>query len=305
MRQIDSGTKLEKLLEAQLRIWPDHGRYLDKSFLARSDAETKFSYVLSELIDSLVGPELHGFVRDYRWLCERFIEEELYFRRSGRYRHDSIPEVVKEVYGNPGFMTRYMRGLLISQLFWNNHFSVIHYYANTYLPSNRLHYSHLEIGPGHGLLLCFAARDPRCASAAGWDISPTSLELTRRNLSVLEIASKVRLEQRNAAEADSSQETFDSVVISEVLEHLEAPGAMLEALRPRVRPGGRLLINFPINSPAPDHIYLLRTPESVAEMVKSAGWKIHETRNFPGTGYSEEMARKKHFTISCVVVAGL
>src|SRR3712207_7808068 len=52
-------------------------------------------------------------------------------------------------------------------------------------------------------------------------------------------------------------------VISEVLEHLEQPGQALAFLRDCMTADGRIFINVPLNSPSPDHIYLLSSPEDV------------------------------------------
>jgi len=57
--------------------------------------------------------------------------------------------------------------------------------------------------------------------------------------------------------------------------------AALKATARRLRPGGRLWVNVPINSPAPDHIYLFRTPEEAVDAVQAAGFEVSETAFFP------------------------
>jgi hypothetical protein len=77
----------------------------------------------------------------------------------------------------------------------------------------------------------------------------------------------------------------------------------LRGLRQHLAPRGRLFVNVPVNSPAPDHIYLLRTPEEAVEMVRSSGYDVLDHRFFPMTGHTEAKARKNKLTISCVIVA--
>jgi 2-polyprenyl-3-methyl-5-hydroxy-6-metoxy-1,4-benzoquinol methylase len=274
---------LHRLATAQLEAWPEHEKFLRRRFGA--------------------GGDVARFVADYRWMCDRVMEEELHFRREGRYRLSSFAEADREVYSNKEYMARYMNGLLLSQIWWANHTAVITYYADEFLAGNRAGYRHLEIGPGHGLLLYFAARDPRCEAAGGWDLSDASIEATHHALRVLGAPREARLVKQSVFDAAPPGERYDSVVISEVCEHLEDPKAALANLRGVLAPGGRLFVNMPINSPAPDHLFLLRTPEEVVDLVRSSGYEIEASRAFPLSGYTEEKARKAGLTMSCVVVA--
>ena len=61
---------------------------------------------------------------------------------------------------------------------------------------------------------------------------------------------------------------------------------------------GRLFLSVPVNSPAPDHIYLFRTPEEAIDMVREAGFDIQHTLFSPCTGVSLARARKHRLTIS-------
>jgi 2-polyprenyl-3-methyl-5-hydroxy-6-metoxy-1,4-benzoquinol methylase len=300
--RIQLRSSLAQLVDAVLRVWPEHRHYLEVSFEVRSPEMMHFSHRLGELVFKLCAHDIESFAQSYRWMCEKFNEEEIPFRRTGRYRLCALSDVIAEVYNNPIVMGHYMRGLLISQLFWVNHASVMHYYVSSFLPNTPTSFNHLEIGPGHGLLLCFAAMDSKSKTVSGWDISATSLESTRKSLLTLGLDKKVKLEIHDAATEKDDHSKFHSLVISEVLEHVEKPAELLSALKSRISAGGRIFINVPVNSPAPDHIFLWRTPEEVLEMVKATGYSIIESRFFPMTGYTEEKARKRLATISCAII---
>jgi 2-polyprenyl-3-methyl-5-hydroxy-6-metoxy-1,4-benzoquinol methylase len=291
-------SSLSRLLEIQLAVWPDHDRFLATRF---ETADLAFAEELAGLV-LRVTDDPAKLAADYKWLCEQLYEEELYFRRVGTYRLSKFEDALREVYSNHEFMARYMNGVLLSHVWWDNHARVIQYYAQSFLAQNRSGYAHLEVGPGHGLLLHFAANDPRCAAATGWDVSETSIGATCEALARTGCTRDVRLVQRNIFDATVGDERFDSIVLSEVAEHLEDPKAALVGLRDHLVSGGRLFVNVPVNSPAPDHIYLFNTPEEGVDLVRDAGYAIAETRFFPMTGNSEERARKMKATISCVVV---
>ena len=95
----------------------------------------------------------------------------------------------------------------------------------------------------------------------------------------------------------------ESAIISEVLEHLEEPDRALDTLKLALKPGGRLFINVPINSPAPDHIYLLSDVAAARSLVESAGLRVTSLRAVPLTGYSLAQAEQAKATISCLIVA--
>jgi SAM-dependent methyltransferase len=229
-------------------------------------------------------------------------EETIRFLRAGEYRCKTFAEAEANVYSNKPFMEKYMDGLLVSQPLWFNHARTYFAFKHSFLPSLVPDADYLEIGPGHGLLLAQAASDPAIASVSAWDVSAESLRQTARALTRLGINREAHLEQRDVLAAPPG-ETFDAIVISEVLEHLEEPRRALEALVRHLREGGRIFINVPVNSPAPDHIYLLRTPDEAVELVESAGLRIKEQAFEPMSGYSLERAKTRGATITCLFVA--
>jgi len=294
---------LESVRRAVLEIWPEHESFLAKSLPGDEVANLRHADQVAALILSLMGESPKTVIEDYRWTCERLLEEELYFRRNGDYRIKDFAVAKAEVYENAEFMSRYVNGLLLSHLLWANHRAVLRFFTEHFLPGNPAGFTHLEVGPGHGLFLHLAASHPACASALGWDISATSVEHTRQCLERLGAPQTARVERQDIMAATDSDITFDSVVISEVLEHLEDPQAALLSLKKVMAPNGRIFINVPVNSPAPDHIYLLETPEQAFQMIEDCGFSITDTACFPATGYSEERARKLQATLSCVAIA--
>lgn len=296
------GPASRKLLDALLHDWPEHAGFLEKSFRARDPREREVTEQLAELVLRLHPGDPSVLTRGYRWMCEMVREEELEFRRNGHYRYSSFREVNELVYQQRERMADYMAGLLLSSVCWANHTRSMAFYADRFLAGNAAGYRHLEVGPGHGLLLFMAAADPGCASVTGLDISRESLDQTGRALARLGSPKPTRCLTHDIARPIEESERFESVVLSEVCEHLESPGVALAHLRGIMAPGGRIFVNMPINSPAIDHIFLLKTPEEVVELVKSAGFEIEETMNAPASSYTEQRARKLSAAISVCVI---
>jgi 2-polyprenyl-3-methyl-5-hydroxy-6-metoxy-1,4-benzoquinol methylase len=297
------------IVEALLGVWPEHARFLEQSFASRDAPLMAATERHADAIVAIVGDgaRLVSFCEDYRFLCDRLMEEEIFFRRHDRYRLQRFEDALTEVYSNGPFMARYMNFLLLSHVVWANHARAMAHFDDRYLRGLPPGADHLEIGPGHGLLLHLAAGAPNVASVTGWDISDTSIAQAAACLSALGDAGRVTLAKRDLFDTDDDADPrrFDSAALSEILEHLEDPVAALRATARRLRPGGRLWINVPVNSPAPDHIYLFRTPEEVVSVVEAAGFTPLETAFFPMTGQTLERARKRLLTISVVVTAEL
>lgn len=204
-------------------------------------------------------------------------------------------------------MTRYMNGLLLSNIFWDNHARAFAHYSNRFLPMVRPGSDFLEIGPGHGMFLVFAARREEFRSVSGWDVSSASLAATRSALQTIGVERTVTLRSQNLFDDDPAGDApaFDGIVLSEILEHLEDPLGALRAVTRRLRSGGLVWVNVPANSPAPDHIYLLRAPEEACDLVEQAGLEVIDHAFFPMTGASLERARRQALSVSCVVIGRL
>ena len=294
------------LRDRLLSLWPDHAAYLTKSFAGRADDVLAVSEQLAGYILTLAAHHAGGLdalCADYRFLCEEIVlPEELHFRRTGQYRLSNFADADAQVYANAPYMARYVNGILLSQLFWLNHASAFAHFATRYLPALREGSAHLEIGPGHGLFLHFAALSSQVTSVAGWDISPTSIAATKAALTLLNCPVPVQLTLQNMFDAPASDARFDSVTMSEILEHLEDPVAALRAVKAHIAPGGRIFVNVPANSPAPDHIFLIDSLAHAVSLLEQAGFSVIDQAAYPMAGATLAQAEKHRLSVSCVVV---
>ncbi len=270
---------LKSFIEMQLLISPDQEKFLRRRFQTVDAEELEFLEELARLVRRLEPASEKTLYEDYAWLCAEQVKEELHFRRQKTYRLTSFEQAVAEVYSNATYMTRYMNGLLLSQLWWSNHTSVLKFYRDTYLAGLPSSYSHLEIGPGHGLFLYFAAHQAKAGTVTGWDISPASVQLTAKALRKLGLRRMPNLELQNMFSSPVGE--FDSVVFSEVLEHMEKPRDALDVIRTLLSKRGRLFLNMPINSPAPDHLFNVDTPENLEKFIVQSGFQGSRQAVFP------------------------
>jgi 2-polyprenyl-3-methyl-5-hydroxy-6-metoxy-1,4-benzoquinol methylase len=293
---------LAELLQRQFKVTPQYEEALIRRFGAADSQDLQVCDGLASNILALTKGGLDEYLRSYDFICRVVLDEEIFFRRNGRYRLQTFEEALREVYLNETFMHDYMRGLLLTQVYWANHTACIRYFETVFLAGLPPDARFLDIGPGHGLFTARAIASGRCASVTGWDVSPTSLAETERSLNTLGYRDGFTLQERDIL-GEVGEERFDGIVFSEVLEHLDQPAEALRAIRRLLSPRGRLFVNVPVNSPAPDHIFLLRSPEEAVSFVESAGFRTVDTAFFPMTGATLERARKHDLTISICIVA--
>ena len=296
---------------AVISAWPEHAKFLRASFASRSSEVLDTTEIIARLLIRVADStarDLRLFAEDYRFLCEQIVyPEELYFARVGEYRLKTFEEANREVYANGDLMTRYMNGLFVSDALWFNHASAMNDFAKTYLPGALAGGRHLEIGPGHGMLLHLALRFGLFGSCTAWDVSETSVSHVRGVLAMLGESDRVDLRLADGysdGALAANRGRFDTVVLSEVLEHLERPLLALQIIRELLTPDGTVWINVPANGPAPDHLFLLRSVAEAEEIVRSAGLAVVRTAaTSPGGRHARSRHSQSSSPISCIVVA--
>ncbi len=298
-RELGNRPALTRLVERVLASWPDHLSYIGERFGNCEREHLDFCEHISQNVWSIISGDPDRYAENYRWTCDRMLEEEYHFHMTGEYRYKSFAEVQNGIDLEADYMTRYTDGLLLSQIFWVNQTRALHTYVRKFLTQVQPGATVLEVGPGHGLFLALAAERPG-ASVVGWDVSASSLANTSWALERMGVDSP-RLEHQNLHDA-RTDEQFDFVVASELLEHVDAPETALRRLRDLTRPGGKLFINIPVNSPAPDHINLWRSPDEIWAYIRDGGLRILTADVFPMTGYTVEEAEKNQSTLSCALV---
>lgn len=140
----------------------------------------------------------------------------------------------------------------------------------------------LEVGSGAGLFLKGAAR-------AGWDTA--GIELSEDAAAFARERLELDVRQERAEEMTFPAGSFDAAVMTDVIEHLFDPRAVLAAIQRALRPGGIVLITTPnfnavsryvhgkqweMLSPL-EHLYYF-TEETLGRLLEVTGFAVVESR---------------------------
>lgn len=288
------------LVENISEQFPVHRGFLDQAVAGATGQEIR---QLAGYLEFCTGK---GLTLDYLAECYLTIlgdtlEEQMYFRDHGQYRHSTFDEVAASVYHDRDYMDRYMYGLAITNFLWPNHVSMARFLRES-LPRGRGG-RYLEVGPGHGFLLLSAIEVGGFDDLLAVDLSAASVEQTRTIIDHFHPDAPARVEQRDFLEAgDLEPDSFDAIVMGEVLEHVEQPDVFLRRIAELAKDDAYIFVTTCINAPAVDHIYLWRTTDELEEMIRANGLAIVEPLRLPYEGKTLEESRELDLPINVAYV---
>ena len=236
----------------------------------------------------------------YLWYTNLIRLEELHFAQSHEYRYSDYAEVYGRVYGRDDYMRDYAAGLGMTQIFWANHYAIVQYYLDRFLPRVTEARTGAEIGVGHGLFHSELLRAAPNITTRMLDVSPACIEFTRRMVS----ATGLDRDRAQPLLGDVQKEiplpdaSLDVLLMGEVVEHLEKGAQVMTTMATKVKPGGHCFFTTAANAPAEDHILLFRTTGEIRSFLQECGWKILEEHVGTLGGMSVETAEEGHHNIN-------
>jgi 2-polyprenyl-3-methyl-5-hydroxy-6-metoxy-1,4-benzoquinol methylase len=228
---------------------------------------------------------LQGVLDAFAEFSQDFFDRQMEFMRSGEYRAKDYSEVVKAVYSDDRYMRSvYYPALLFCYLGSPNYRHILRAVDRAITTWEVLGYRRiLDFAGGHGFLLLHALQRLPLARGIGVDLSPSAGRFARelqRHTGWAAGRFDFRVQDLLQGD-DSGLDTFDAAFCCELLEHLPEPERALQALRDRIRPGGRLFITAAVRMESVDHLTLFRTTEEVASMLTGVGFDIVQESSVP------------------------
>jgi 2-polyprenyl-3-methyl-5-hydroxy-6-metoxy-1,4-benzoquinol methylase len=201
------------------------------------------------------------------------LREQIRFKKTGKYSAADQNIVKNEVYDNKDKMRSYIIGLLLSYLFWPNHYAIIKFYQECLREFNITNY--LEIGAGHGLFTVETLKRFPNTDCFLVDISETSLGITKELLRAYDIDIKnITFVNEDFLNISKPSMGYDFIVMGEVLEHVEDPMKFLNKAKLMLEENGVIFLSTCSNCPAVDHIYHFHCVGEIRQHIESAGLLI-------------------------------
>jgi 2-polyprenyl-3-methyl-5-hydroxy-6-metoxy-1,4-benzoquinol methylase len=202
--------------------------------------------------------------------------EEMHFVKENTYRYNDFSEVYEKVYGRDDYMLDYVVGLGMTQIFWPNHYQIVRFFLDHYLPLINNFEKGAEIGVGHGLFHSELLRVAPRMTTTMLDISQTSLNMTTKLIS----ATGLDPDRAKPVLCDVQKEiplpdvSLDALLMGELIEHLGDGRSFMAAIAAKMKLSGFCFFTTAANAPAEDHILLFRDTKEIRELIDQAGWDV-------------------------------
>ena len=238
----------------------------------------------------------------YNKMCMDFLKEQIRFKKTGVYRIDDASIANEEVYSDPKVMRYYMVGLLISYMFWPNHYALYQFFK-THLPKSEPS-SYLEVGVGHGLfsstmLKLFPSIQGTCI-----DISETSIKTAQEVLQSFKVdTSNLTYVHADFFTVDLDKK-FDFIVMGEVLEHVNDAYGFMRRAKHNLNENGKIYMSTAANSPALDHVYHFHNEREIRDLLDETGFKIEKELVLPADDIPQEKWEEELVTLNyCAILS--
>jgi 2-polyprenyl-3-methyl-5-hydroxy-6-metoxy-1,4-benzoquinol methylase len=225
------------------------------------------------------------------------LREQIRFRKTGAYLLDDAHVAHETVYSQKSVMRYYIVGLLLSYLFWPNHFQMLCFFKD-HLSNIRVERC-LEVGVGHGLFTVEMMRRFPNSEVTLVDISQTSIELAEEMLTTFDLdSSRVKFIFGDFLTVPLGTVGFDLIIMGEVLEHVNDARGFLTRARELLRPGGTIFLSTCANCPAVDHIYHFHNVDEIRTLIRSVGLSIVQDNALPAEDVPEARWQQELVTIN-------
>jgi 2-polyprenyl-3-methyl-5-hydroxy-6-metoxy-1,4-benzoquinol methylase len=167
-----------------------------------------------------------------------------------------------------------MVGLLISYLFWPNHYELFRFFKDN-LPDAAKCKNYLEVGVGHGLFTSNMMKIHPGIRAKAVDISETSIQTAKEILRTFQVdTDNIEFIHGDYLSVDFPETGFDFIIMGEVLEHVNNAPDFMARTKKLLNRGGSIYLSTCANSPALDHVYHFKSADEIRNLITSHGFKI-------------------------------
>jgi hypothetical protein len=303
-QELSSRPASEKVVSLILSSKPMHRKFLRRAItdLSAGELDEVEAYLLFLAHEGVSAEETAA---SYLTIVDDAFFEEMRFRSVGHYRYSTFAEAQTAVYENKPYMRRYMIGLALSSFWWSNHMKMRRFFKSQLPKIARYSGVYREVGPGHGMYFLESLRHCRFGRFEGIDISPASVEMTRR---VIDSGFFGKFPPSYIIQGDfldgNSLQPAQVLVMGEVLEHVEDPGAFLRRAHETTTEDPFVFLTTCINAPAIDHLYNPESIENLEQLFADYGFSINDKCIVPRDGAALEQCVSERLAINVAYVLG-
>jgi len=240
--------------------------------------------------------------KSYNKMCNDFLSAQIQFRKSGKYPINDALIAQNNVYNDEKIMKYYMVGLLLSYMFWPNHYELFRFFLNNL--SSQKPESYLEIGVGHGLFTSTMLSSYPGINATLIDISETSIGIAKKLMKAFEVDThSLNFIHGDFLSTKIEKSKFDYIIMGEVLEHVNDGLKFMKKAKSLLSSTGVIYMSTAANSPALDHVLHFKNISEIHKLINDAELKIISELSLPSENVPKELWEKELITINyCAIL---
>lgn len=200
------------------------------------------------------------------------------YEASGSYEHKSYRGCYEAVYADKATMDDYLWGVYLTNFMWVHHLDISAFFETRFVAKLPARAALIELAPGHGGWGLVAMHRRPDARLDGFDISPSSIEISRALAAAAGLADRARYELRDALDLTSHPAgVADACICNFLVEHLEDPDRLFQVIEHVLAPGGKAFVSGALTAAQVDHIYEFRRESELVLLAERHGMRVLET----------------------------
>jgi SAM-dependent methyltransferase len=266
-------TAVEQLREYVARVHPRSAQGLVE---AEAEDPILFATVTESMLQWAIAARGPGAIEACADAYVTFSHEvnlaQARYERSGRYPAASHAEQLDGLYATER-MRDYLWGVFLTNVLWPHHLRLLRLYRREFVDVLPAGARVVELASGHGGWGVLALTQRADIRVDGWDISPAALTIATAVAAGAGVSERARHAQGDALTLDADP-PYDAAICCFLLEHLDEPAALWEALARVVRPGGQAFVTAALTAAQEDHVYEIVHESELVAMAERAGFRV-------------------------------
>ena len=268
--------RAEFFLSALQRRAPVYYRHVEQTYRTHPETFTSLGGRLLELAESMLGTDYADVLIDgYVFFVNEVNRSQMVYEKERQYRFKSYAEVLPRVYGAQEYMNKYHWGVYVTTFAWAHHLEIYTFYVDHFLSrlSERRDGVLVDLGSGSGVWSILALDRLENWRSYGVDISATSVSTCQRMIQAAGLDRRFDVRHGDALTFRPGQ-TADAAVSCFLLEHLEAPQRLLQALHELMGDRSYAFVTTALTAAEIDHIYEFRAESELLTLAEGAGFRV-------------------------------
>ena len=267
---------------AELRDWfqntlPIYSRSVEDSRHQDPDRFDRLAETFLGWANAFLGKDyLDRVARAYAGFTTSVNLHQARYEITGRYEPLSAEEFKTALYEKDDLMADYLWGVFLTTFLWPHHLKIARLYEEEFLPALTPGTEILELAFGHGGWGIWALSQTGGTKLTGIDIAESSVTIARGLANSAGVSDRAEYSQGDALRPAKTAD-FTAAICGFVVEHLEQPQLLFQALASHLRPGSKLFLTGALTAAQEDHIFEFRRESELLILAEEAGFRVLQT----------------------------